>query len=95
MGVERNGALVYVGGPAMSISSLARLLARAGCERAMELDINTDWVSFNFYWPNPRAPASVGAAKLLDTMVRSPYRYLVPDERDFIAMFAAPHRAVH
>jgi len=51
MGVTSNGAIVYVGGPAMSITALADLLIRAGCIRAMELDINTDWVQYSYYTP--------------------------------------------
>ena len=51
MGVTANGAEVYVAGPAMSITALADLLVRAGCVRAMELDINTDWVQYSYYDP--------------------------------------------
>ena len=42
-----DGALVYVGGPGLNITDLADLLVRAGAVRAMELDINTDWVNFS------------------------------------------------
>lgn len=49
LGVTRNGALVYVGGPSLSIGSLADLLVRAGAVRGMEMDINTDWVQFSVY----------------------------------------------
>ena len=47
LGVTADGALVYVGGPGLNITDLADLLARAGAVRAMELDINTDWVNFS------------------------------------------------
>ena len=40
------GDLVYVGGPDLDPASLARLLIAAGAVRAMELDINPEWVSF-------------------------------------------------
>jgi hypothetical protein len=56
----------------------------------MELDINTDWVSFNSYRPRPGSPLGVAPHKLLPSMVRSPDRYLVPDERDFFAMRLRP-----
>jgi hypothetical protein len=56
----------------------------------MELDINTDWVSFNTYRPRPGTPLGVAAHKLLPTMARSADRYLVPDERDFVAMTLRP-----
>ena len=51
VGVTADGALVYVGGPDLNITDLADVLARAGAVRAMELDINTDWVNFATYAP--------------------------------------------
>ena len=44
-----DGALVYVAGPALTARSLAESLQRAGAVRAMTLDINPEWVTFNFY----------------------------------------------
>ena len=49
LGVTADGAVVYVAGPGLSALSLANLLVRAGAVRAMELDINTDWVDFFTY----------------------------------------------
>ena len=49
LGVTADGALVYVGGPGLNITDLANLLVDAGAVRAMELDINTDWVNFSTY----------------------------------------------
>jgi len=49
LGVTANGALVYVGGPALSISDLANTLVRAGAVRGMEMDMNTDWVIYATY----------------------------------------------
>jgi hypothetical protein len=88
VGVLPDGALVYAAGPGLSIQTLAALLAHAGCLRAMELDINTDWVTANSYGPAPRSAFGVIPHKLLPDMIRSPYRYLVPDERDFVALYA-------
>ena len=34
-------------GPDLNITDLADVLVRAGAVRAMELDINTDWVNFS------------------------------------------------
>jgi len=90
VGVTADGALVYVGGPGLSVQSLANLLVRAGAVRAMELDINTDWVSYNYYTPAPNGQYGVGAHKLLPGMYRPANRYLVPDQRDFVAMFVRP-----
>ena len=49
VGVDARGNLIYVGGPALNIGTLADVLIRAGAVRAMELDINTAWVSYFTY----------------------------------------------
>jgi len=90
VGVTADGALVYAGGPALSITALARTLQAAGAVRAMELDINTDWVSAYTYGPSNPADGSspIVGKKLLDNMSRDGSRYLQPGERDFFAFFA-------
>jgi len=90
VGVDRNGGLVYVAGSGLSAVTLAVLLQRAGAVRAMELDINADWVSaFTFDQTDPANPAAVHGVKLLPDMQRGDDRYLVPGERDFFALLAA------
>jgi hypothetical protein len=90
VGVDRNGGLVYVAGSGLSAVTLAVLLERAGAVRAMELDINADWVSaFTFDQTDPANPAAVHGVKLLPDMQRGDDRYLVPGERDFFALLAA------
>jgi phosphodiester glycosidase len=93
IGVTRDGALVYVGGPELNITDLANLLVRAGAVRAMELDINTDWVNFATFSPStPTGLASVsnGADLLpLADMAGPPTRYFTTWwARDFITMSA-------
>jgi hypothetical protein len=92
LGVTASGALVYVGGPNLNITDLANILARAGAVRAMELDINTDWVNFSTYTPSsavgPAAPDN--GTELLSSMSGSPGRYFEPWwSRDFITMSAS------
>ena len=92
LGITADGALVYVGGPGLNITDLANLLVRAGAVRAMELDINTDWVNFSVYQPaTPSGPASgSNGAELLPAMTGTPARYFEPWwARDFITMSAA------
>lgn len=86
IGVTSDGALVYVGGPAMTARSLAESLQRAGAVRAMTLDINPWWVTFNFYSHGSSSPSELTGSKLYPYMQRSPDRYLPPvlEERDFI-----------
>ena len=89
LGVTANGALVYVGGPGLSVYTLARLLARAGAVRGMQLDINTDWVNFFYFHPQPGQPASPSnGKKLLPDMIRPVTRYFEPTARDFVVMSA-------
>ena len=51
LGITADGALLYVGGPGLDIYNLANIMVHAGAVRAMELDINTDWVNFSTYQP--------------------------------------------
>jgi len=91
LGITADGALVYVGGPGLNITDLANLLVRAGAVRAMELDINTDWVSFSTYRPSsPSGPASpTNGTDLLSNMTGTPGRYFESWwARDFITMSA-------
>lgn len=55
----------------------------------MALDINPEWVTFNFYsHPDPAAAAVVSAAKLYPQMQRPADRYLGPtrESRDFFTV---------
>ena len=84
VGVDAHGNILYAAADQQTAQSLAQILQRAGAVRAMELDINSEWVTFNFYgaW-------STGAPqKLLPGMTRDATRYLTPDDRDFFAVYA-------
>jgi hypothetical protein len=87
LGIDKRGDPIFAAGDALSAYSLARILARAGAVRAMELDINHTWMSFDYFKPNPKSSWGVDATKMLDNQYRTPYRYLSPDERDFVAIF--------
>jgi hypothetical protein len=90
VGVTAAGDLVYVGGPSLDPGSLARLLVAAGAVRAMELDINPEWVSFaTFVHAGGLAGGGVvSGANLLPGMYFTPFHYLQPFSRDFFAVFA-------
>ena len=91
VGVTATGALVYVGGPSLSARSLADTLVRVGAVRAMELDSNHDWVSFNTYQTQT---SPVTGTKLLPEMVKPGDRYLATDSRDFVAVALRPYPVV-
>jgi hypothetical protein len=83
VGVDRHGNLLFAAADNQTVASLARVLQRAGAVRAMELDINHDWVSFITYggWGAHRP------ANMLPNMSHGPTRYLSPDDRDFFAVY--------
>ena len=84
VGVDKHGNLIYVAGSDQSVTSLANTLIRAGAVRAMELDINSFWVSFITYG----APGAEEPKNLLPSMNRPATRYLEPDDRDFLAVYS-------
>jgi Phosphodiester glycosidase len=83
IGVDRRGNLIYAAGDNQTVRSLAEALRHAGAIRAMELDINSYWVSFITYG----APGARHPMNLLPDMSRSAFRYLEPDDRDFFAVY--------
>lgn len=91
VGITADGALVYVGGPGLNITDLANILARAGCVRAMEMDINTTWVNLTTYKPaTPTGLANgTNGTELLPQMAGTPARYFQSWwARDFFTMSA-------
>jgi hypothetical protein len=83
LGVDRRGNLLYAAADYQTVGSLARILIHAGAVRAMELDINSYWTSFNAY----AHPGAGAPFKLLEEMERPAERYLTPDDRDFFAVY--------
>jgi hypothetical protein len=83
LGIDRAGNLIYAAANDQTVGSLAAILIRAGALRAMELDINSYWVTFNVY----AEPGAGGPTALLPGMTRPVTRYLTPDDRDFFAVY--------
>jgi hypothetical protein len=83
IGVDAHGNLIYVAGENQSVASLARAQVRAGAVRAMELDINSFWVSMIAYG----ARGAGDPQNLLPGMERPDTRYLEADDRDFFAVY--------
>lgn len=86
VGIDAHHNLVYAAGPGLNVETLAEILRRAGCVRAMELDINTWWTSFTDYTPD--AHGVLAPSNLLPSMIRSSSRYLTSGTRDFIEVDA-------
>ena len=81
---RRHGNLIYAAGEDQTVASLAKTLIHAGAVRAMELDINSYWVSFITYG----APGAEEPTNLLPGHEPLGTRYLEPDDRDFFAVYS-------
>jgi hypothetical protein len=82
-GIDRRGNLIYAAADSQTVVTLARILQRAGAVRAMQLDINPEWPTLNTY-------SHVGGlvpAMVVPNYQQSTTRYLVPDDRDFFAVY--------
>jgi hypothetical protein len=89
VGVDAAGNLIYAAGDGLNVRTLAELLRRAGAVRAMELDINQSWVTFNLFAHDASGGVVMASSmKLLPDMAKPATRYLTSDDRDFIAVLA-------
>jgi Phosphodiester glycosidase len=83
VGIDKHGNLIFVAADAQTVISLARILQHVGAVRAMQFDINPYWHTLITY---------THRGGLTPTMVEpqpnhSARRYLVPDDRDFFAVY--------
>jgi Phosphodiester glycosidase len=83
VGIDRHGNLIYAAADYQTVVTLAQILQRAGAVRAMQFDINPEWPSLITYTHhrglNPR--------KVVPNVQQPATRYLVPDDRDFFAVY--------
>ncbi len=87
LGVTKDGAIIYVGGPALSVDDLANVLVRAGAVRGMQLDINTGWVQYSTYKAPLNASLNGSNGTSLLSSMSSPSRYFETWwNRDFFTM---------
>jgi hypothetical protein len=85
VGITRNGRLVYAAGRGLTVPQLTEGLLAAGAVRAMELDINTQFVDAYLFQPSPVGPIGT---KLSPSMRYGPEHYLTPQARDFVEVLA-------
>jgi len=83
VGVDRRGNLVYAAANDQTVVTLARILQRAGAVRAMQFDINPEWPTLITYTHHHGLVPSV----VVPNPMQPPTRYLVPDDRDFVAVY--------
>ncbi len=87
-GVTATGAEIYVGGPALSVCTLGKILQDAGVVRGMELDINPTWVSGTYFHDRPGGPPQ--GFPLFAAERVAPQHYLTPSTRDWYAWHLRP-----
>ncbi|MGZ4250058.1 MAG: hypothetical protein ACXVUE_17330 [Solirubrobacteraceae bacterium] len=56
LGIRADGQLVWAAGEGLTVNQLAAGMIAAGVQRAVELDINPDWVAGYLYVHHPAAP---------------------------------------
>ena len=83
VGVDRRGNVIYAAADYQTVTTLARILQRAGAVRAMELDINPEWPTLITY----RHRRGLLPTRVVPNYQQPPTRYLVPDDRDFFAVY--------
>ena len=85
LGVTANGQLIWAAGESLLPSRLGRALVSAGAVRAVELDINPDWVAGYLYEHHPSGPVPV---PVVPGQIGIAGELLQPYSRDFIAIVA-------
>jgi phosphodiester glycosidase len=83
IGIDRRGNLIYAAADYQTVTTLAEILKRAGAVRAMQLDINPEWPTLNTY----RHRHGLRPTMFVPNYQQAPTRYLVPDDRDFFAVY--------
>jgi hypothetical protein len=83
VGIDRRGNLIYAAADDQTVITLARILQRAGAVRAMQFDINPEWPSLITYSHRH----GLDPVKVVPNVQQSATRYLVPDDRDFFAVY--------
>jgi hypothetical protein len=83
VGIDRRGNLIYAAADYQTVVTLAQILQRAGAVRAMQLDINPEWPTLITYTHR----GGLTPTKVVPNYQQPSTRYLVPDDRDFFAVY--------
>jgi hypothetical protein len=86
LGITKGGRIIFAYGPALDVKELASLLRRAGAVEALQLDINPEWMSYDYYKAGSH-PANPTPHALLPTQQGSIYRYYQVYSRDFTVVY--------
>jgi hypothetical protein len=83
VGIDRRGNLVYAAADDQTVITLARILQRAGAVEAMQFDINPEWPTLITYGH----ANGLTHTEVVPNVMQRATRYLVPDDRDFFAVY--------
>ncbi|MBV8079242.1 MAG: phosphodiester glycosidase family protein [Actinobacteria bacterium] len=83
VGIDRHGNLIYAAADDQTVITLAQILERAGAVQAMQFDINPEWPSLITY----QHGHGLVPTKIVPNVMQPATRYLVPDDRDFFAVY--------
>ena len=85
LGITGEGQLVWAAGEHLSPAMIAQALIGAGVVRAVELDINPEWIAGYLYIHHPGGPTAV---PVVPGQFGIPGRFLAPYGRDFFTVLA-------
>ena len=85
LGITSEGQLVWAAGESLSPSMIAQALIGAGVVRAVELDINPEWIAGYLYGHHGGVPSAV---PVVPGQLGIPGRFLAPYSRDFFTILA-------
>ncbi len=83
VGIDRRGNLIYAAANNQTVFTIARILQRAGAVRAMQFDINPEWPTLITY----QHYHGLYPIKVVPNVMQPATRYLVADDRDFVAVY--------
>ncbi len=87
LGITADGHLVWAGGEHLTVTELADALLGARVVRAVELDINPEWVA-GYLYGHDRGPAGLARVPVAPAQPGVPGQFLSPYSRDFFTIVA-------
>ena len=85
LGITADGHLIWAGGEHLTVAALADALLQARVVRAVELDINPEWVAAYLY-AHHASGATLGVVPVVPGQPGAPGSFLAPYGRDFFTI---------
>lgn len=86
LGIQADGHLVWAGAEHATVTDIADALLNAGVVRAVELDINPEWVAGYLYGHRSGGGAPLAPVPVVPGQNGIPGQYLAPWSRDFFTI---------